>query len=94
MNADTCKPGDLVAYIRNPTADFVEIGVVKGVRKDGAYVAYSTGDTCALTPWRRLKSVANGYAAPALAERMRQLGAEAWGLSEGCEDWSEAVPDV
>ena len=57
------RPGDLVAYRRHADAASVEIGVVKRVTGRGAYVAYGTGDTCALTPWSCLMGVDTDKAA-------------------------------
>lgn len=88
MGALELKPGDMVAYSRHPEAEAVEIGVVKRVVDNGAFVVYHTGDTCAKTPFEYLKIVQNDYAAKALVERMEQLGKKTWGLSEDCEDWS------
>lgn len=82
------RVGALVAYRRHAEAMSVEIGVVKRVTDRGAYVAYGSGDTCSLTPWAHLMGVDNAWVAPALVERMRQLGADVIGLSEGCEDWT------
>lgn len=84
------KPGDIVLYSRNPEdpTSHVEVGVVKSVREDGAFVAYNTGDTCAKTPFRYLKPIENDYALKALITRAEQLGKEFWDLAEGYEDWS------
>lgn len=84
--------GDVVAYFRGGDAHSgpIEIGVVKRVTEHGCFVAYGTGDTVSMTPFRCIAPVSNGYALPALSERRVQLGAESWGLSEGCEDWGGA----
>ena len=67
----------------------VEVGVVKRLADDGAFVAYHTGDTTANTPYSVLMPVSNTYAMKALAERSAQLGQELWDLPTDAEDWSE-----
>ena len=85
--------GQLAVYCNGGDAHAgpVEVGVVKSLREDGAFVAYGVGDTCAKTPYSMLLPVGNDFAAKGLAQRMDQLGRETWGLSEGCEAW-EAPP--
>ena len=85
------RPGDFVVYCNGGDLHVgpVEVGVVKKVCEDGCFVAYHAGDTVAKTPYWCLLKVSNGHVMPALVERARQLGAEMWGLSEGCEDWSD-----
>ena len=84
------KPGDVVVYFRDPDAGInsaLEIGVVKRVTDDGAFVAYHVGDTCSKTPFKNLAKVGNGVALKGLSQRIEQLGQEQWGLPEDCEVW-------
>lgn len=86
---DDFEVGQMVAYF-NGGDDHVgpiEVGVVKSLRDDGAFVAYSVGDTCAKTPYRFLIPIGNSYAVEGLVQRMEQLGYKTWPLSEGCEVW-------
>lgn len=93
------KRGDLVVYA--PTSEDgriykCEIGVVKSVDEERmtAFVAYSTGDTCAHTRLENLMKVENAYAVRALADRMEQLGCpKLWSLADNYEDWSKEGQD-
>lgn len=65
------KKGDLVAYApmnEDGNVFKCEIGVVKSVDEGRmtAFVAYSTGDTCAHTRLENLMKVENAYAVRAL----------------------------
>lgn len=51
--------GDLVVY---QTGDSFEIGKIKSLRDDGAFVFYHTGDTAAKTPYDHLHVLKNAYA--------------------------------
>ncbi len=89
---ENLKKGDLVVY--EPTgADGAiykrSLGVVKEVREGfgTAFVAYHCGDTCACTPLEHLHKVDNPECAKALVQRMEQLGAKSWPLSDGYDDW-------
>lgn len=57
---DDVKPGDVIAYQRRDTQHF-EIGLVKSVMDDGAFVYYSTGDTAAKTPFDCICKIQNQY---------------------------------
>lgn len=93
------KKGDLVAYApMNEDGNVLkcEIGVVKSVDEGRmtAFVAYSTGDTCAHTRLENLMKVENAYAVRALADRMEQLGCpKLRSLADGYEDWSKEGQD-
>lgn len=50
--------GDLVAYINGNT---VEIGKIKSIINDKAFVYYHTGDTAARTSLSDLKLISNAY---------------------------------
>ena len=65
-------PGDLVVYSRDG-GDHFELGVIKRVVDDGAFVWYHTGDTAAKTPWRCLHKVENAYAARSLISRIGEV---------------------
>lgn len=66
------NPGDLVVYSRDG-GDHFEIGVVKRIDSDGAFVWYHTGDTAAKTPWRCLHKVSNAYAVRSLISRIEEV---------------------
>lgn len=57
---DDVKPGDIIAYQRRDTQHF-EIGLVKSVMDDGAFVYYSNGDTAAKTPFDCICKIQNQY---------------------------------
>lgn len=62
---DEFKEGELVVFIgRNPEKDIytVEIGKIKKLCKDGAFVYYHTGDTAAKTDYKDLYKIRNAYA--------------------------------
>lgn len=59
------QEGELVAFIgRNPEGQIytVEIGKIKRLCKDGAFVYYHTGDTAAKTDYKDLYKIRNSYA--------------------------------
>ena len=59
------KPGEIVAFVgRNPSKEIysVEIGKIKKLCKDGAFVYYHTGDTAAKTNYSDLYKINNLYA--------------------------------
>lgn len=89
MTETDIRPGDFVAYIRNPKKpDHIELGVVKSVRANGCFVAYNLGDTCAMTPWDHLVPIANGYATRGLVTRSEQLtGRTLDDIAPECETW-------
>lgn len=62
---DEFKEGELVVFIgRNPEKEIytVEIGKIKKLCKDGAFVYYHTGDTAAKTDYKDLYKIRNAYA--------------------------------
>lgn len=63
-------PGVLVVYSRDG-GDHFELGVIKRVVDDGAFVWYHTGDTTAKTPWHCLHKIDNAYAARSLIGRIK-----------------------
>ena len=59
------QEGELVAFIgRNLEGQIytVEIGKIKRLCKDGAFVYYHTGDTAAKTDYKDLYKIRNSYA--------------------------------
>lgn len=59
------REGDLVAFIgKSPDGEIytVEIGKIKKLCKDGAFVYYHTGDTAAKTNYKDLYNIKNAYA--------------------------------
>ena len=62
---DQFKEGALVAFIgKDPDGEIysVEIGKIKKICKDGAFVYYHTGDTAAKTNYKDLYKIKNAYA--------------------------------
>ena len=51
--------GDLIVY---QNGDTFEIGKIKRLTDDGAFVWYSTGETAAKTPFDAMHKIANAYA--------------------------------
>ena len=58
MKSNDWKPGDLIIY-RN--GDRYEIGKIKRVTDDGAFVWYSSGETAARTPFACMHKLINAY---------------------------------
>ena len=59
------KEGEIVAFIgRNPEGEIytVELGRIKKLCNDGAFVYYHTGDTAAKTNYKDLFKIKNAYA--------------------------------
>lgn len=59
------KENELVAYIgKDPYGEIytIEIGRIKKLCKDGAFVYYHTGDTAAKTNYKDLYKIKNEYA--------------------------------
>jgi hypothetical protein len=52
------KAGDYVIYLKGDTC---EIGKIKRITPDGAFVWYHIGSTCACTPLNRLIKITNSY---------------------------------
>ena len=57
MNNDF-RPGEYIIYMNG---DRAEIGKIKRVVDDGAYVWYHNGDTAAKTPFDRMFKLVNAY---------------------------------
>lgn len=55
---DTFKVGEYIVYVNG---DRYEIGRVKSLRKDGAFVCYHEGETAAKTPYYCMHKLINGY---------------------------------
>lgn len=54
------KPGDLIIY-HNCGTDMFEIGKIKRICEDGAFVYYHSGDTAAKTPIDCMHILQNAY---------------------------------
>lgn len=52
------KEGDLIIY---QNGDRFEIGKIKRITEDGAFVWYSSGETAAKTPFDCMHKLVNGY---------------------------------
>ena len=52
---------DIGEYIVNVNGDQYEIGKIKSLREDGAFVFYHEGDTAAKTPFDHMHKLSNGY---------------------------------
>ena len=52
------KEGELIIYINGNSC---EIGKIKRIVNDGAFVWYSTGDTAAKTPFDCMHKLINAY---------------------------------
>jgi hypothetical protein len=83
---ETYHRGDLIIY---QNGDRYEIGVIKSLREHGAFVTYSNGDTCAMTPYNCMHPITNQLFVKGFVQRMEQLGRETWGLNEDDEDWNK-----
>lgn len=51
-------PGDYIIY---QNGDSYELGRIKSLRPDGAFVAYHSGETGAKTPYDLMRPLVNGY---------------------------------
>lgn len=62
---DQVNLGDVVLhlgdYIVYQNGDSFELGRIKSLRADGAFVAYHSGETCAKTPYNRMHPLRNAY---------------------------------
>ena len=58
MKKSDWKPGELIIY---KNGDRYEIGKIKRVTDDGAFVWYSSGETAALTPFDCMFKLINAY---------------------------------
>lgn len=57
-NSKDWKPGELIIY---QNGDRFEIGKIKRITEDGAFVWYHEGETAAKTPFDCMHKLANGY---------------------------------
>ena len=57
--AQRFKPGDLIIY---QNGDKYEIGKIKRITEDGAFVWYHEGPTAAKTPFQYMHRMVNSYA--------------------------------
>lgn len=57
--SDKYKEGELVIY---KNGDSYEIGKIKRLTPDGAFIWYSNGDTAAKTPYEAMHKIVNVYA--------------------------------
>ena len=65
MDSKQFKEGEIVVFIgKAPTGDIytVELGKIKKICKDGAFVYYHTGNTAAKTEYKDLYKITNAYA--------------------------------
>lgn len=68
---DKFKEGELVVFIgKDPEGKIysIEVGKIKKLCKDGAFVYYHTGDTAAKTDYKDLYKIRNAYAVNNLGE--------------------------
>ena len=57
-NSKDWKPGELIIY---QNGDRFEIGKIKRITEDGAFVWYHEGETAAKTPFDCMRKLVNGY---------------------------------
>ena len=57
-NSKDWKPGELIIY---QNGDRFEIGKIKRITEDGAFVWYHEGETAAKTPFDSMHKLVNGY---------------------------------
>lgn len=57
-NSKDWKPGELIIY---QNGDRFEIGKIKRITEDGAFVWYHEGETAAKTPFDCMHKLVNGY---------------------------------
>lgn len=72
VNKSNLKIGEHVLFIgKNPSGEIytIEIGRIKKLCKDGAFVCYHTGETASKTNYSDLYKIRNEYA-------IKQLGGE------------------
>lgn len=55
---NTFKVGEYIVYVNGGS---YEIGKVKSLREDGAFVFYHEGDTASKTPYENMHKLTNGY---------------------------------
>lgn len=61
MGKDDFKVGQYIIY-HNESTDHYELGRIKSLRDDGAFVAYNSGETGAKTPYDLMHPLVNAYA--------------------------------
>ena len=54
------KVGEYVVY-HNESTNHYELGRIKSLREDGAFVAYHSGETGAKTPYDMMHKLINGF---------------------------------
>lgn len=54
------KVGQYVIY-HNESTDYYELGRIKSLRPDGAFVAYNSGETGAKTPYDLMHPLVNAF---------------------------------
>lgn len=57
---DEFKEGEYVIY-HNESTDHYELGRIKSLRPDGAFVAYHSGETGAKTPYDMMHKLVNAF---------------------------------
>lgn len=57
MNKGDFKVGDYIIYVNGET---FELGRIKSLKEDGAFVAYHEGETGAKTPYELMHRLSNG----------------------------------
>ena len=67
------KPGEYIIYING---DSIEIGRIKRITEDGAFVWYHSGETAAKTPFDCMHKLVNRY----VIEKTELGGEEARGI--------------
>ena len=55
---ESFEEGEYIIYVNG---DRYEIGKIKRIVEDGAFVWYSSGDTASKTPFNRMHKLENGY---------------------------------
>ena len=76
MNNNQFKEGEHIVY---QNGDRFEIGKIKRITKDGAFVYYSSGDTAAKTPFDCMHKLVNEYTI-----NLTSLGGGCWISVEDC----------
>lgn len=58
MNKDDFEEGEYIVYVNG---EKYELGRIKTLREDGAFVAYHEGETGAKTPYHTMHKLINDY---------------------------------
>lgn len=58
MNKDDFEEGEYIVYVNG---EKYELGRIKTLREDGAFVAYHEGETGAKTPYHTMHKLINNY---------------------------------